>query len=119
MYRILTFLMSGLVGFLLVGTVMAQQLAAGSLEVKPGIATRPQAAAVHQMTGTVKSIDLVDQILSVKNKRGEQNFSITPETRVKKGRVHLKLAELKPGSEVTVKYWLHDGKKQAGSVKLK
>lgn len=119
MYRILTFFVSGLVSFLLIGTGVAQQLRTSSPEAKPEIGVRPETAALHQMQGTVKDIDLVAQTLRIKNRRGEQDFSITPKTQFKKGRAHLKLAELKPGSEVMVKYREQDGKKQASIVRLR
>jgi len=118
MHRILTFFVTGLVGLLLIGTAVAQQLAAGSLEPKPAIAARPKAVGLHQMTGTVKGVDLVAQTFNIKNRRGEENFSITPGTQLKKGRVHLKLAELRPGTEVTVKYRDQEGKKQASIIKV-
>lgn len=119
MYRVLAFFASGLVSFLLVGTVVAQQLASSSLETKPIIGERVKAAAVRHMSGTVKGVDLVAQTLSIKNRKGEQSFLITPETQVKKGRSHLKLAELRPESRVTVTYSDREGKKQASLIKVK
>jgi hypothetical protein len=119
MYRILAFFASGIVSFLLVGTVVAQQIASSSLETKPVMGERVKAAVVRQMNGTVKGIDLAAQTVSIKNRKGEQSFLITPETQVKKGRARLKLAELKPESRVTVTYWDRDGKKQASIIKLR
>ncbi|MBI3995922.1 MAG: hypothetical protein HY349_08105 [Nitrospirae bacterium] len=119
MYRVLAFFASGLVSFLLVGTVVAQQIASSSLETQPVAGERVKAAAVRHMSGTVKGIDLVAQTLSVKNRKGEQNFVITPETQVKKGRAKLKLADLKSDSKVTVTYWDREGTKQASVVKVK
>ena len=119
MYRVFAFFASGLVSFLLVGTVVAQQLASGSLEVKPVIDGRLKTVAVRQISGTVKEIDLAAKTFSIKNRRGEQNFMITPETQVKRGRAHLNLAALQSESEVTVTYWDREGKKQASIIKLK
>jgi len=118
MYRIAAFLGSGLVGFLLVSTVVAQQLASASLEVKPVVDERLKMAHVYHMKGTVKGIDLTNHTLTIKNRRGEQNFMITPETQLKKGREHLRLDGLQPESNVTVSYWDRDGKKQAGVIQL-
>lgn len=119
MYRVFAFFASGLVSFFLVGTVVAQQLASSSLEVKPVIGERLKADAVRHMNGTVKGIDLVAQTVSIKNRKGEQSFLITPETQLKKGRARLKLAELKPESRVTVTYSDREGKKQASVIKVK
>ncbi|MBI3611117.1 MAG: hypothetical protein HY204_10520 [Nitrospirae bacterium] len=119
MYRILAFFASGLFSFLLVGPVAAQQLTSSSLEVKPVIDGRLKTAAVHQISGTVKAVDLTAHTLSIKNRRGEQSFVITPETQLKRGREHLRLDGLKVESEVTVTYWDRDGKKQARLIRLK
>ena len=89
------------------------------MESKPVVSGRVNVSAVRQMSGTVKEIDLKAQTLSIKNRRGEQSFSITPETQLKKGRTHLKLAALQPESKVTVSYWDREGKKQASIIKLK
>ena len=118
MYRVLAFFAAGLVSFLLVGTVVAQPLTSSSSEPKPVIGERVKSVSTHQMSGTVQGIDLVAQTVSIKNRKGEQSFLITPETQVKKGRAHLKLAELKPASRVTVTYWDREGKKQASVIKV-
>ena len=119
MFRIMAFFASGLVSFLLVGTVVAQQLSTSSMESKPVLGGRLNASAVRHMSGTVKEIDLRAQTISIKNRRGEQSFSITPETQLKRGRTHLKLTALQPESNVTVTYWDREGKKQASIIKLK
>jgi hypothetical protein len=118
MYRIAAFLGSGLVSFLLVSTVVAQQLASTSLEVKPTTEGRMKMAAVRHLTGTVKDVDLTAHTFTIKNRRGEQNFVITPETQLKKGRERLRLDGLQPESKVTVSYWDRNGKKEAGVIKL-
>jgi len=119
MYRAFVFFASGLVSFLLVGTVVAQQLTSSSLEVKPVIGERLKAEAVRHMSGTVKGIDLVAQTVSIKNRKGEQSFVITPETQLKRGRQNLKLDGLRPESKVTVSYLERDGKKLANIIKVK
>jgi len=119
MFRIMTFFASGLVSFLLVGTVVAQQLASSSLQVKPVTAERLKAADLRQTSGTVKEIDVAAQPFTINNRRGEQSFSMTSETQLKRGRAHLKLTSLQPESEVTVTYRDHEGKKQARIIKLK
>ncbi len=119
MYRIMAFFASGLVSFLLVGTVVAQQLSSASMETKPIVGGRLNTTVVRQISGTVKEIDLTAQTFSIKNRRGEQSFSITPETLLKRGRTNLKLAALQPESKVTVTYLDREGKKQASIIKLK
>jgi hypothetical protein len=118
MYRILAFLSSGLFSFLLVSTVVAQQLASTSLEVKPAADGRLKMAAVRHLTGTVKDVDLAAHTFTIKNRRGEQNFVITPETQLKRGRERLRLDGLQPESKVTVSYWDRNGKKEAGVIRL-
>ena len=120
MSRIIAFFVSGLVSFFIVGTVVAEKLAATSLESKPAIAVRTEKPKVYQMSGTIKGVDLVGQTIQVKNRRGEKSFSITPETQFKKGRTRLnmKLGELAPGSKIIVKYWDRDGERQASIIKL-
>lgn len=119
MYRIFAFLASGLISFLLVGTVVAQQLASSSINVKPAISERTMPAAVRHMSGTIKEIDLAAHTLSLKSRRGEQSFMINSETQVKRGRTHLRLDGLRSDSQATVTYLELDGKKQARIIKLK
>jgi hypothetical protein len=118
MFRIAAFFASGIVSFLLVSTVVAQQLASTSLEVKPAADGRLKMAAVRHLTGTVKDVDLTNHTFTIKNRRGEQSFVISPETQLKKGREHLRLDGLQPESEVTVSYWDRNGKKEAGVIQL-
>ncbi|HTN42933.1 MAG TPA: hypothetical protein VMN77_03960 [Nitrospiria bacterium] len=118
MFRIAAFLASGFVSFLLVSTVVAQQLASTSLEVKPAADGRLKMAAVRHLSGTVKDVDLTAHTLTIKNRRGEQSFVISPETQLKKGRERLRLDGLQRESKVTVSYWDRDGKKEAGVIQL-
>lgn len=119
MIRVMMFVMAGIVSFMMVGSVEAKQTPANWLEAKAEVGARPELPSRHQMTGTVKAIDLVDKTFRVKNRRGEKEFLITSETQFKKGRTQLKLAELKPGTRVLVKYWELDGERKAGIIKLK
>ncbi|MBI3811565.1 MAG: hypothetical protein HY283_05100 [Nitrospirae bacterium] len=119
MYRAFVFFASGLVSFLLVGTVVAQQLASGSLEVRPVIDGRLKTASLHHMTGTVKEVDLVGHTMSLKSRHGDQSFVITPDTQLKRGRQHLRLDGLRLESEVTVSYLERDGKRLANIIKVK
>jgi len=118
MYRILVFLGSGLVSFLLVSTVVAQQLASTSLEVRPVADGQMKMAVVRHLTGTVKDVDLAAHTFTIKNRRGEQSFVISPETQLKKGRERLRLDGLQPETKVTVSYWDRNGKKEASVIKL-
>jgi len=68
--------------------------------------------------GTVKNVDLAAHTFTIKNRRGEQTFVISPETQLKKGRERLRLDGLQPESKVTVSYWDRNGKKEAGVIKL-
>jgi translation elongation factor EF-G len=73
---------------------------------------------LQQSTGVISSVDLERQSLIVKNRRGEQAFSVASETQVKKGREKFKPTELKPGMKVTVRYWEQEGRKIARIIKL-
>ncbi|HUK55295.1 MAG TPA: hypothetical protein VLY20_01400 [Nitrospiria bacterium] len=118
MFRIAAFLASGFVSFLLVSTVVAQQLASTSLVVRPVAQGQMKTADVRHITGTVKDVDLTAHTFSIKNRRGEQSFVISPETQLKRGRERLRLDGLQPESKVSVSYWDHNGKKEAGVIKL-
>jgi len=119
MYRAFVFFASGLVSFLLVGTVVAQQLTGGSVQVRPVADGRMKAAALHHVSGTVSGVDLVGHTMSVKSRRGDQSFVITPETKLKRGRQNLRMDGLRPESEVTVSYQERDGKWLAHIIKVK
>ena len=73
---------------------------------------------LRQHSGVIKEVDLVDHRLVIKNRRGEQIFSMTPETQVKKGRKKFTRNDLKLGVKVTVRYWENKGEKIARIVKL-
>jgi hypothetical protein len=74
---------------------------------------------LHHMTGTVKAVDLVGHTLSIKGRRGEESFVITPDTQLKRGRQHLRMDGLRPESDVTVSYLERDGKRLADIIKVK
>lgn len=118
MFRIAAFLASGFISFLLVSTVVAQQLASTSLEVRPVADGKIKMATAHHVTGTVKEVDLSGHTFSLKTRRGDQHFVISPGTQLKKGRAKLGIDGLRPESKVTVTYRDSDGKKEAGIIKL-
>jgi hypothetical protein len=118
MFRIAAFLASGFISFVLVGTVVAQQLASTSLEVTPVAEPQLKMATAHHFSGTVKAVDLTAHTISIKGRRGEQSFVISPGTQLKQGRKRLRLDGLRPESKVTVTYRDRDGKKEAGIIRL-
>lgn len=119
MYKYSTWIVLGFLVFVMNDSGMAQTLAVTSSGVAQEATVGKKIGAVRQMTGTVKTVDLVGKTLNIKNHRSEQIFVISPETKVKKGRVALKLTELRPGAEVLVNYREFDGQKQAGIIKVK
>jgi len=118
MFRIAAFFVSGFVSFLLVSTVVARQLDATTLQVRSVADRHITMAAPHRVTGTVKEVDLAAKTFSIKTRRGDQHFVISPETQLKKGREKLRMDGLKAESKVTVTYRDRDGKKVAGIIKL-
>lgn len=118
MFRIAAFLASGFISFLLVGTVVARQLDSTTLQVRPVADGKIKMAATHRASGTVVEVNLTAHTFSIKNRRGEHHFVISPETQFKKGRKRLELDGLRPESKVTVTYRDRDGKKEAGIIRL-
>jgi hypothetical protein len=118
MFRIAAFLASGFISFLLVSTVVARQLDATTLQVRPVADGKIKMTGVHHFSGTVKEVDLTAHTFSIKGRRGEQRFVISPETQFKKGREKLRIDGLRPESKVTVTYRDRDGKKEAGIIRL-
>jgi len=118
MFRITAFLVSGFASFLLVSTVVARQLESTTLEVRPVADRQLRMDAPHHATGMVKEVDLDGKTFSIKTRRGDQSFVISPETQLKKGREKMRIDGLRPDSKVTVTYRDHDGKKVAGIIQL-
>ena len=114
-----TWIVTGFLVLFMGGTGMAQTLAVPSAGSAPEAVVGKKIGRAHQMNGIVKGVDLAGKTLSIRNHRTEQTFVISPETKLKKGRSVLKLADLQPGTEVLVKYREFDGKKQAGIIKIK
>jgi Cu/Ag efflux protein CusF len=80
---------------------------------------KPAAVAARRHVGTVKAVDPAAGTLTVAEKGGEAEVSITDKTTIKKGKESVKLSDVKPGDEVTVVYAKQDGKDIARSVMLK
>ncbi len=119
MIRMTAFLISGLVTFILVGSVVANQLADSSIAIRPEIESKSQIASSRQMVGRISAINHLEKTFRVKNQRAERQFSITPDTEIRKGRSRSVWNDLKPGSNVAVKYAVNDGLNQAHIVRLK
>jgi Cu/Ag efflux protein CusF len=82
-------------------------------------AEKPAAAASRRHVGTVKAVDAAAGMLTVTEKGGDAEVSVSDKTSIKKGKESVKLSDLKPGDEVTVVYVKQDGKDMARSVMLK
>jgi Cu/Ag efflux protein CusF len=80
---------------------------------------KPAAPATRRHDGTVKAVDPAAGTLTVTEKEGDATVSVGEKTPIKKGKDNLKLADLKPGNEVTVVYVKQDGKDVARSVTVK
>jgi Cu/Ag efflux protein CusF len=80
---------------------------------------KPAAAAARRHVGTVKAIDPAAGTLTVAEKGGEAEVSITDKTTITKGKESVRLSDVKPGDEVTVVYAKQNGKDVARSVVLK
>jgi len=98
--------------------ILAEPIPAASQEAKASTLETLQGLELRQHTGVISSVNLDEQRLVIKNRRGEQTFSIVTETQVKKGREKVKLAVLESGMKVTVRYWEQEGRKIARIVKL-
>lgn len=73
---------------------------------------------LHQHSGTVSSYDHKAGSLVIKNRKGEYSLAVNADTQIKRGRERLDPEELKPGMNVTVRYWEKEGKKIARIVQL-
>jgi Cu/Ag efflux protein CusF len=112
----------------LLGTVLAsaapfQALAAShqaaAPEKKAEKAKEAAAPAARRHVGTVKAVDSAAGMLTVTEKGGDAEVTVSDKTTIKKGKESVKLSDLKPGDEVTVVYVKQDGKDMARSVMLK
>ncbi len=83
------------------------------------IRVKAETGKVRQMTGVVKGVDLAAGSLDLENRRGKKSFKIVGETQFKKGREELSLEDLRPGTQVVVKYRDLGDIKQARIIKLK
>lgn len=96
----------------------ASHQAAGQ-EKKAEKAEKPAAAAARRHVGTVKAVDPAAGTLTVTEKGGDAEVSVSDKTTIKTGKESAKLSDVKPGDEVTVVYVKQDGKDVARSVMLK
>jgi Cu/Ag efflux protein CusF len=79
-------------------------------------AEKPAAPAARRHVGTVKAVDPAAGSLTVTEKEGGAEVSVTEKTAIKRGKESLKLVDLKPGDAVSVVYVKQDGKDVARSV---
>ncbi len=79
-------------------------------------AEKAAAPAARRHVGTVKAVDPAAGSLTVAEKQGEAEVSVTEKTTIKKGKESLKLSDLKAGDAVSVVYVQQDGKDVARSV---
>lgn len=116
----------GLLGTMLASTAPSQGLA-GSHQAagqekkadKAEKAEKPAAPAARRHVGTVKAVDPGAAMLTVTEKEGDVEVSVSDKTAIKKGEESLKLSDVKTGDEVTVVYVKQDGKDVARSVTVK
>jgi hypothetical protein len=78
----------------------------------------PAEVKIRQFNGKVVSLDLENQRLVVKNRKGETPFVLTSNTAYKKGRRVVQPAALKPGMKVLVRYHEQDDQRIAGQVTI-
>jgi hypothetical protein len=69
-------------------------------------------------SGILQSIDLDGRSLTVKNRRGEESFTILPDARVTRGRKRILQGDLGEGMKVTIAYEEVNGEKIARSVRV-
>ncbi len=96
--------------------------AAGQKAEKAGKAEKAEkreAVAARRHVGTVKAVDPAAGTLTVTEKEGDAEVSVSDKTTIKKGTESVKLSDVKPGDEVTVVYVKQEGKDVARSVMLK
>ncbi len=79
-------------------------------------AEKAAAPAAQRHVGTVKAVDPASGSLTVAEKQGDAEVSVTEKTTIKKGKESLKLSDLKPGDAVSVVYVKQDSKDVARSV---
>jgi Cu/Ag efflux protein CusF len=77
---------------------------------------KPAAPAARRHVGTVKAVDPATGTLTVGEKGGDAEVSVTKKTAIRKGKKSLKLSNLKPGDAVNVVYIKQDGRDVARSV---
>ena len=82
-------------------------------------AKKAAAPAARRHVGTVKAVDPAMGMLTVTEKEGDAEVSVSDKTTIKKGKESVKLSDLKSGDEVTVVYVKQDGKDVARSVMVK
>lgn len=109
----------GLLGMMLASIVPSQALAASHQAAAPEKKAEKAAAPAARHVGTVKAVDPAGGMLTVTEKEGDAEVSVTNKTAIKKGKGTLKLSDLKAGDEVTVVYVKQDGKDVARSVTVK
>jgi Cu/Ag efflux protein CusF len=112
-----------LVTMLLASMAPSQALAtshqAAGQEKKAEKAGKAAAPATGRHVGSVKAVDPAAGTLTVTEKAGDAEVSVSDKTAIKKGKASVKLADLKAGDEVTVVYVKQDGKDVARSVTVK
>jgi hypothetical protein len=115
--------------FLMAATLLAfstQTFAESSVKTAPTAKTVPfkvkarktERTKLQRHVGEIRKISLNDQLLVVKNPRGEESFKIFPETQVKRGRERHLQSDLEEGMKVTIKYSEENGTKIARVVTL-
>jgi Domain of unknown function (DUF5666) len=99
------------------GPALAKGSAVASKEKTPAVKAL-EGLKLRQHSGVISAFDPGKGSLVIKNRKGEQNFSVTADTQIKKGRIRLTHNDLKTGMSVTVRYWEQDGRQVARIVKL-
>lgn len=116
-------ILAAVMGMLWVSTAPSQALAtshqAAGQEKKAEKAEKAAKPAARRHVGTVKAVDPTAGTLTVTEKEGDAEISVSDKTAIKKGTESLKLSDVKTGDEVTVVYMKQNGKDVARSVTLK
>jgi hypothetical protein len=94
------------------------QATAPKTTAEPQKPTETPKKEVHKtFHGTVVSVDAIANMIVVKGKKAEETFSVEPAAKIVINKKAVKLADIKKGNKVTVKYKVEDGKKVAVGIK--
>lgn len=71
------------------------------------------------ISGRINSVDAVQNMLTIRTLHGEERFSLDPAATITAGQRPIKLEELQPGADVTVRYTEKDGAQIAQAIDVR